>query len=162
MRNGLLPTYADTVRPEWIDPNGHMNVAYYALTFDHATTGLYDTLGLGFDDIARTDRSVFAVETHFVYLRELREGEPMAFATQLLGHDEKRLHYYHEMIQPEEGVLAATSENIGVHVDMTARRAVAFPEEAKVRIAALMAEHAELPKPKRVGRAISLGLERRT
>ena len=121
MRNGLLTTYAGAVRPEWIDPNGHMNVAYYTLTFDHATSGLYDVLGLGYGDIARTDRSVFAVETHLVYLRELREGEPIGFATQLLGHDDKRLHYYHEMIQPEEGVLAATSENIGVHVDMTVR-----------------------------------------
>ncbi len=157
MRNGLLSTYAGAVRPEWIDPNGHMNVAYYTLTFDHATSGLYDVLGLGYGDIARTDRSVFAVEIHLVYLRELREGEPIAFATQLLGHDDKRLHYYHEMIQPEEGVLAATSENIGVHVDMTVRRSVAFPDDAKTKIVALMAEHRALPWPKRAGRAISLG-----
>ena len=25
------------VLPEWIDYNGHMNVAYYVLAFDHAT-----------------------------------------------------------------------------------------------------------------------------
>ena len=28
-----LPTL--TVLPEWIDYNGHMNVAYYVLAFDH-------------------------------------------------------------------------------------------------------------------------------
>jgi len=26
------------ILPEWTDPNGHMNVAYYVLAFDRATT----------------------------------------------------------------------------------------------------------------------------
>ena len=29
--------YTDTVRPEWIDSNGHMNLAYYVVVFDLAT-----------------------------------------------------------------------------------------------------------------------------
>jgi len=33
------------VLPEWTDPNGHMNVAYYVLAFDRATTRF--TIGWG-------------------------------------------------------------------------------------------------------------------
>ena len=34
------------VLPEWIDINGHMNVAYYVLAFDHATDAFFDYIGL--------------------------------------------------------------------------------------------------------------------
>ena len=39
--------HEEIVRPEWIDYNGHMNVAYYILAFDHATDHLFDFLDLG-------------------------------------------------------------------------------------------------------------------
>jgi hypothetical protein len=45
-RAPLLP-HNDTVRSEWIDFNGHMNVAYYVLAFDRATDRLLKHLGLG-------------------------------------------------------------------------------------------------------------------
>ncbi|MEM7278404.1 MAG: thioesterase family protein, partial [Pseudomonadota bacterium] len=35
-----------SVLPEWIDFNGHMNVAYYVLAFDLAIDGLWLQLGL--------------------------------------------------------------------------------------------------------------------
>jgi len=35
------------VLPEWIDANGHMNLAYYVVLFDQATDLLYDALGVG-------------------------------------------------------------------------------------------------------------------
>ena len=34
------------VRPEWIDYNGHMNMAYYAVIFDEAADEIYPQLGL--------------------------------------------------------------------------------------------------------------------
>ena len=41
------------ILPEWTDPNGHMNVAYYVLAFDRATDVFYDALGIGWDYVAR-------------------------------------------------------------------------------------------------------------
>ena len=38
-----LPQTTLTVRPEWIDHNGHMNVAYYVLAFDESTDAVYET-----------------------------------------------------------------------------------------------------------------------
>ena len=40
----MLGTQA--VLPEWIDYNGHMNVAYYVMIGDHATDKLFDWIGM--------------------------------------------------------------------------------------------------------------------
>ncbi len=42
-----LPPFRSTVRPEWIDYNGHMSEAYYSLVFGHATDALMAETGLG-------------------------------------------------------------------------------------------------------------------
>ena len=39
--------YRDVVRPEWIDSNGHLNLAYYVVVFDYATDALYKALDIG-------------------------------------------------------------------------------------------------------------------
>ena len=37
-----FPQYEGEVLPQWIDANGHMNLAYYVVLFDQATDALYD------------------------------------------------------------------------------------------------------------------------
>ncbi len=41
-----LCLHRGSIRPEWIDYNGHMNVAYYVLVFDRGTDALLDHLGM--------------------------------------------------------------------------------------------------------------------
>jgi len=41
---------------------------------------------------------------------------------QVMAFDAKRLHYFEELHHAEEGWLSATSENMALHVDMTARK----------------------------------------
>nr|MBC8451738.1 thioesterase-like protein [Rhodospirillaceae bacterium] len=40
-----LEIHTETVRPEWIDHNGHMNVAYYLLAFDEAAGAISQYIG---------------------------------------------------------------------------------------------------------------------
>ena len=60
------------VLPEWIDANGHMNLAYYVVLFDQATDLLYDALGVGQAYRDATGNSTFTAETHTLYEREVR------------------------------------------------------------------------------------------
>ncbi len=76
-----LELHHETVRPEWIDYNGHMNVAYYVLAFDLATDSFFDFLGLDEAYRETSGNSTFAVEAHITYQRELAEGDPLRFAT---------------------------------------------------------------------------------
>ena len=39
--------WRERVLPEWLDYNGHMNVAYFVLIFDHGTDAFYPLIGLG-------------------------------------------------------------------------------------------------------------------
>ena len=149
-----LELHRDKVRPEWIDYNGHMNVAYYVLAFDYATDAFFDFLGLDEGYRERSGNSTFAVEAHLTYQREVAEGDPLRFTTQLLGFDHKRLHFLHHMYHADEGFLAATSEWLSLHIDLRVRRVSAMTESLKDRLAEIMDAHEGLPRPPEVGRVI--------
>jgi len=148
--------HRETVRPEWVDYNGHMNVAYYVLVFDHATDRFLDYLGLGADYRARTERSVFVVEAHVTFDREALEGDGVEVTTRLLDHDAKRLHLFHEMSRADGGELVATNELMLLHVDLETRRATPLPDDAGTRIAAVADARPGHPRPPRAGRSIGL------
>ena len=103
-----LSLHDATVLPEWIDYNGHLNVAYYVLAFDHSTDALLDYMGFDAAYRQASNCSTFALEAHVSWLRELSEGEPMRFTQHLLDFDHKRFHHFHSMYHGTEGCLAAT------------------------------------------------------
>src|SRR4051812_38732512 len=115
------------VLPEWIDWNGHMNLAYYVVLFDRATDLLFDELGLGLDYRRNEEKGTFVVETHNLYERELLVGERVRIATQILGSDDKRLLLGHEMFRLRDGERSATQELMFLHIDLKARRGGPFP-----------------------------------
>lgn len=149
-------TWRETILDEWTDYNGHMNLAYYVLVFDHATDAFYPRVGLGEDYRNRTNCSSFTVEFHITYPAELMAGDEVFCTTQLVGFDDKRIHYFHKMFHAEQGYLAATTELLAVHVDLDARRVVPMPEEIQNNLAAVLAEHGKLPRPEQVGRVIGI------
>lgn len=148
--------HEETVRPDWVDYNGHMNLAYYVLVFDHATDRLLDAIDLGEAYRQRTGASLFVVESHVVYAREVHAGDRLRVTTRVAGADAKRLHLFHEMHHAGGGFLAATNELMLVHVDMATRAAAPMPEDAAARAAAAVEAHAGLPRPRQLGRSIAL------
>ena len=156
----MLDIYECTVLPEWIDYNGHMNVAYYVLAFDNATDRLLENMGLGQHHIETNNGSFFVVEAHVNYLAEVVEGAPLRFTIQMLDHDDKRLHFFTRMYHRDEGFLAATSEWLGVHIDLDKRRSSAMPVDAMARLADLKAAHADIPWPDQAGR--KMGIKRKS
>ena len=144
------------VRPEWLDYNGHMNVAYYVLAFDHACDDFLDCLGMTDSYRARSGGSTFAAEMHITYQREVLAGDPLRFTAHLLDFDEKRLHFMLHMYHAEKGYLSATSEWMSLYVDLASRRVAAMPGEITARLSAIHAAHRELPRPPEAGRVMSL------
>jgi acyl-CoA thioester hydrolase len=151
-----LLTAQGRVLDEWLDHNGHMNVAYYLLVFDRATDHFHALLGKNADYIRRTRCSTFALEMHLTYERELLPDAPYRVFTQLVDADHKRIHMLHRMFHGTEGWLAATNESITMHIDMAERRSVPFPEEIAVRLERLQAAHADLPPDGHVGRRVGI------
>jgi acyl-CoA thioester hydrolase len=150
--------YEGEVLPEWIDANGHMNLAYYVVLFDFATDALFEAIGIGLKYKDATNHGTFVAETHNLYERELLVGERVRIATQILGSDSKRLHLAHEMFTLAGGQRAATQELMYLHIDLLARRVVPWLPEARERVAAAAAAHARLPRPDWAGRRIVMPL----
>lgn len=149
-----LPQHATHIRPEWIDSNGHMNLAYYVLVFDQATDAVFDALGIGNAYRAASGNSCFVAEAHTLYEREVTEGEPVLVATRLLAVDAKRLHFVHEMRHAHGGERVALHELLCLHIDMRERRTAPWPPEQRAALEAAVAAESVLPTPRGVGRRV--------
>ncbi|MEM7255516.1 MAG: thioesterase family protein [Pseudomonadota bacterium] len=155
-RDQPLELHTETVIPEYLDYNEHMNVAFYVLVFDHGTDEFFDFVGLDRNYRAVNQRTTFALEAHTTYIRELRLGAPVAISTQLLDFDHKRVHFFHRMFHADEEYLAATQEIISMHIDTTVRRSTAIPDDIQLGLRDLLARHQRLEIPPQVGRVIGI------
>ncbi|GMG83278.1 thioesterase family protein [Paralimibaculum aggregatum] len=152
-----LRSAAAYVQADWIDYNGHMNVAYYTLAFDRALDEIYERIGIGPGLVESHNMGPMALQTHIHYVGELREGERFACDFRLVDADAKRVHVYVEMLALDRAeALAATYESLTLNVDLGARRSAPFPAAAAARVQALLAAQAGLPKPDRLGAPLGI------
>lgn len=152
----VLQLTRGVVEPDWVDYNGHLNVAYYHMAFDRATDVFLNRIGLGEHHLRSEGGSMFALEDHITYQRELLRAEPFRITLQLLDVDEKRIHYFQRLFHAEKRFLAATCEHLSIYVDMEKRCAAALPRAPRERLDALLAEHRVEPRPSEAGRAMGI------
>ena len=143
-----------TVLPEWVDYNGHMNLAFYVLAFDKSTDNFYDSLGIGLDYRAQENSSMFTLGINVDYMREVFEGDEVRITTQLLSCDEKRMRYIHYMYEGTDAEPVAMNECFAVHVEMDKRKSGPFPERTRQRINKTLQAHGLLPVPKHARRVL--------
>ena len=150
----VCPT--ETVVEEWIDYNGHLNMAFYNVIFDRAVDHFYDLLGVGAQYTESGAGSCFTMEIHVHYLNEVSLDDDLELHLQLLDYDRKRLHYFQQMYHKDKGYLAATSEQLALHVDMSTRRAGEFPQHILNTLDAMANTHLRLDVPTQVGHRIGI------
>lgn len=158
--------YRDTVCADWVDYNGHLRDAYYMLIYSLATDALLDAIGL---DAAARDargRSMYTLEAHLNYLREVKAGARLRVEMRVIEHDAKRVRVYLEMFiddgddddVAEDGATpVSASEQLLLHVNRAGPRAAPFDADVLARVAALReASLAEGFAPRHAARAITL------
>ena len=148
-----------TVAPQWVDYNQHMSESCYLLVFGDNSDAFFRYVGIG-EDCRAAGQSLYTLQSHLHYLREVALGEPIRLTLQLLDADAKRIHFMHAMFHGSSGELLATGEQLLVYVDMAAGRAIAMPAELQQRVQAICAAHAALPRPAQAGQPI--GIRRKT
>src|SRR3979411_3041158 len=148
------------IEPQWIDYNGHLNMAYYNVMFDRAIDELWLMLGIGPGYMKERNGSTFTAECHVRYLREIHLGDPVQVSIRWVGADQKRLHTFEELRHASEGWLSATSENMTIHIDMTARKTAPFPPDIRARSEAVAHAHPAIPRPEGVGRRVEMPVKR--
>src|SRR5436305_15282066 len=151
------PLFATSVDPAWIDYNGHMNDAYYALVFSRTGDKLLEAIGLETHGRERTSRTIYTTTLIIHYHHEVTTRDVLTASARLLEYDPKRLRIWFEM-RNADGTLVAASEQVYLCVDQSGEkpRAAAFLPEQQAAIAAMAAASADLAWPKAAGRGISL------
>ena len=146
---------AQTLQPDWIDYNGHLNMAYYMVLFDRGADYAFAEMGLGPEYLERSGHSFFSAEAHIRYLREVPPDASVAVEFRILEHDPKRIHQWMELVH-EDGWVAATCEIMTLHVDMERKKVSPFPDDVAELIERMARDHASLPKPEGVGCPIGI------
>ena len=142
------------VRPEWIEYNGHMTDSRYLQVFGDAADALWRRAGI--DEAYRAaGRALYTVESRISYLAEVRQADGIYVTTQVLGLDPKRLYVFHRLHRAD-GTLAATAEQMFVHVDAKAKKSVPMPAEVYAKLEAIAKAHAALPRPAEAGRPMGM------
>ena len=119
---------------DWIDYNGHMNVAYYLLIFDKfGADNLNNIFNIGEHSAKTTGMSTMVVESNITYNQELKLDDEVDISLLYFDHDKKRLQYKFEMIHRKKEYLASTFEALALYVNLNTRKVQEF-EEDKVKI----------------------------
>ncbi|AIY42330.1 Thioesterase-like protein [Collimonas arenae] len=151
-----LQLYCDVVRPEWVDYNGHLRDAFYMLIFSFATDALMDYIGLDEAERQRSGSSLYTLESHINYLKEVKAGALVRVQTRLLAHDAKRLQIYHSMHLANAEEALAASEQMLLHVDMRGPAATPFADAVAQRLHGISAVLSQLPSPQYTSRQIRM------
>ena len=134
-----IPIYQTAIQPEWIDFNGHLRDAYYTLIFSLGVDALMDRVGLDAPYRQATRCTLYTVEMHLHYLRELKHSDTAAVQVRILGADHKRIHAAFELLRTRDAVVAAAAEAMLLHVrqDGETVKSAPFPGKVSAAIAQL-------------------------
>ncbi|MFF3574489.1 thioesterase family protein [Nocardia jiangxiensis] len=149
------PTEA-TVTSDLIDMNGHMNVVHYLYQGSVGADAVMKRIGVDTSYRSRRQMTMFTAEHHLVYLSELREGDKFSVHTRILGRTDKAVHLMTFLVDRGRERLSNTLEIMLLHVDLTARRAVAIPEDIAAGLDDYIARSAALDWPAPTCGAIAL------
>lgn len=141
------------VSAAWVDYNGHMTEHRYLQVFGDTSDGVLRLIGVDLEYV-RDGHSYYTVETHIRNLGEARLGEALYSTCQILSSDEKRLHIFSTIYNAETKEAVATAEQMMLHVDSKAGKAVPAPAHVLEKLKAITEAHAKLPVPEGVGRHV--------
>ena len=161
---GPLRLWEGKVLPAWVDDNRHMNDGYYAVAFGEASWRVQDHLGLDAEYRERTGGTLYSVEAHLTWDRELALGQRVHIESLVLGVDAKRLRVFHRLFATGEGRAAATMDVMMLHVVLNADgvRTAHFPADIARNLEKVAAEHVVLGVPPEAGRTVhDIGLRAR-
>ena len=151
-----LKLWEGEVPAGWVDANRHMNDGCYAVAFGEASWRVQDHLGLHAEYRARTGGTLYSVEAHLTWARELTLGQRLHVESLVLGADAKRLRVFHRLFASDAGYCAATMDVMMLHVVQgeDGVRTGPFPDDVARRLRAVAAEHTALGVPEEAGRSV--------
>lgn len=150
--------FVDTtlVDDAWIDRNGHMNDAEYARVFSLAIDHFHDQIGLTTEERTRRNYTVFTLETHITYIREIAQGHTIDIHVRIYDYDDKRTHFFMTLFDRETNTLCATGETMMMGIDRNTRRAAPYPDDIYHQLAHYYTSQGQQEWPAQLGHRIGI------
>ena len=145
------------VLKEWIDYNGHMNVAFYTIAFDNSLDEfLENTLGIGETHALQNKQGPFVLQSHYHYLNEMSLDEKFNVRLLVVDCDEKKMHLCLDIFSIKQNKVIAVSETVLINVNLAIRKTEKYPIWAYNRLLKLKKTHQNGKFPSVLGKPIGL------
>ena len=145
------------VLKEWLDYNGHMNVAYYTLAFDKSLDiFLEDFLGIGETHAYENNQGPFVVQAHYHYLNEMRLNEKFHVRLFVVDCDKNKMHLCMEIYSLFQEKVIAVVEQVLINVNLKLRKSEPYPPWAFEKLIKLKNTHKNALLPSAFGKSIGL------
>ena len=153
----IFQSNIQNVKKEWIDYNGHMNVAYYTLAFDHSLDDFLETiLEIGPTFVKKEKQGPYSLQSNYHYLDELRLGDKFFSKIYIIDSDKKKVHIVLEMIDFKTKRQVAVCETLLINVDLNIRKSVNYGDHVIKKIEQYQAKCSEIQLPLQIGKNIKI------
>jgi acyl-CoA thioester hydrolase len=140
--------YRTTLRPEWVDNSGHLRRPYLSLVLSFASDSMMDYLGLDERYRARTGCTLYSLEMHLHWLRDVNADDTLEVDVHVLASDTKRLRVGFDVRPIQGSGVVATAEFLYLHVHRgETTHAAPFPSDIERAILDLKATSGPWPGP---------------
>ncbi len=104
-----------TVKPEWVDYNGHMGDYAYTIVFSEALDAFMEAIGLDAARRRETGRTLRMSELRIAFMREFHEGDAYEVRLRILDRQPQSLRLFGQMIDAESGLEAALTDQLLIY-----------------------------------------------
>ncbi len=110
-----------TVKEDWIDYNGHMNMAYYVQCFEESSDFLLEQMDLGYRYAIEERKGVFVIKCEINYRKEINLHENFIISLEELVCKGKKLIVGLKMLSANNETIA-DYKILNLNVDLEAKK----------------------------------------
>ena len=116
-----------TVKDDWIDYNGHMNMAYYVQCFEETSDFLLEHMNLGYRYAIEEQKGVFVIKCEINYRKEIKLNEDFIISLEDLICKGKKLTVGLKMLNVGSETIA-DYQILNLNVDLQTKKSVPFSQ----------------------------------
>ena len=122
------------VHDDWIDYNGHMNMAYYVQCIEETSDFLLEHMDLGYRYALDEQKGVFVIKCEINYRKEINLHEDFVISLQELICKGKKLIVGLKMMNKESETIA-DYRILNLNVDLQSKKSIPFSQEVVSQLA---------------------------
>ena len=123
-----------TVKEDWIDYNGHMNMAYYVQCFEESSDFLLEHMDLGYRYAIEKQKGVFVIKCEINYRKEINLHENFIISLEELVCKGKKLIVGLKMFN-ENNETIADYKILNLNVDLETKKSSTFSPKIIAQLA---------------------------